>query len=322
MRCIYVRAAVTLALIGGTTLAYAFSTGPPLSETGAPPVATKPKENNCSLCHLPAGSQNTDPNGSLRLVGVPPAYAPGNIYQFQIRLNYNWSLTPPATPVKWGFEITAVAAATGDSAGTWILGAPPDSFQIRRYAPASPSTFKRRIYLEHTIYDYHEGENQDGQSGPIVWHLTWVAPPTDVGRVYFFCAGNAANGDTCSICGGDHIYVTSDSTAAAPDSVLAVPPRPGAFTTSLEAPFPNPMTQCLNLQFEIARGGMVDLAVYDLQGRRVRRLVHERRDASAYDEFWNGRNDAGTQMKNGIYFVRLMAPGLRKPISYRVTLAR
>jgi hypothetical protein len=320
MRHIHVRATVLLALFGGATLAYAYSTGPPKSETGAFAVATKPKETNCSLCHQPSAA-NSDPNGSLRLIGIPAQFVPGGMYPIQIQLNYNWSVDPQLTPVKWGFEIQAVSATSGDSAGTWLIGTPPDSFQIMRYPPLSTSTFKRRIYLEHTIYDYHMGENQDGQSGPIVWHATWVAPTSDSGKVYFFVAGNAANGDSCSICGGDHIYTYADSTVGG--APLDVPgPRPGTFITAFEPPYPNPMTQCIKLEFQIARAGMVNLAVYDLQGRRVRTLVHERLEPSEYGNFWNGRNDAGSQMRNGVYFIRLMAPGIRKPLSYRITLAR
>ena len=324
MRHIHVRAAVLLALFGGATLAYAFSTGPPVSRTGALGVAGKPAELNCTLCHNTPVSLN-DLRGSLKIVGVPPQYFPGGVYNLQLQLNFDWNQDPGAlqAPRKWGFEITAVQANSGDSAGTWMsAGIPPDSLQIKRYPALSTSTYKRRIYLEHTIGDYHLGENQDGQSGPIVWHLTWVAPQGDSGKVYFFAAGNAANGDSCSICGGDHIFTAMDSSTIAVADDVPVEPVTRPFVTSFERPYPNPMTQCLDLQFEIAESGFVDLSVFDLQGRRVRTLVHGHLAASSYGKFWNGQNDAGTQMKNGVYFIRLSAPGLRKPLSYRVTLAR
>jgi hypothetical protein len=320
LRHAIVRASAIAVLLGGASLAYAFSTGPPASETGAFPVATKPNETNCSLCHQPDPA-NSDPNGSVHIVGVPAQYAPGGLYPIQIELNYNWSLNPQPTPVKWGFEITAVSAITGDSAGTWIRpNVPPDSLQIKRILQTS-SIFKRRIYLEHTAGDVHVGENQDGQSGPIVWHAIWVAPLADSGKVYFFCAGNAANGDGCSICGGDHIYTTSDSSVGG--APLAVPPpHPGPFITAFDDPYPNPMTQCIKLEFQIAHAGPVDLAVFDLQGRRVRTILHGELETSEYGNFWNGRDDAGKQMKNGVYFIRLVAPGLKQPLSHRVTLAR
>jgi hypothetical protein len=321
MRSIIVRAAVLAMLCAGASLAFAYSTGPPWSETGARAVATRPAETNCTLCHAPSGSQNSDPNGSIQLVGIPAQYSPGSVYPIEVHLNYDWSQNPSSYPVRWGFQITAVAARSGDSAGTWVTpNVPPDSLQIKRYSPASSSAWKRRIYLEHTFYDIHQGENEDGQSGPIVWHFSWVAPPADSGRVYFFCAGNAANGDGDHVV-GDHIYTTSDSSDG--QLLLAVqPPRPGAFITALETPYPNPMTVCTKIDFQVERAGEVDLAVFDLQGRKVRTLVHERLEPNEYGNFWDGRNDANVQMKNGVYFIRLTSPGLAKPLSRRVTLAR
>jgi hypothetical protein len=328
MRRFIVRAAVSAMLVGGATGAFAFSTGPPVIRTNGFAVSNKPKESNCSVCHLP-GPVNGDPNGYVALFGVPPEYTAGVAYPIEVHLDYNWSLDPfgGTTPRKWGFQITAVDAVTGDSSGTWeSSGIPPDSLQQVRLPAGSPSVFRGRVYLEHTWTDYHWGENQDGLSGPIVWRFFWIPPyvaqPPGGGKVYFFVAGNAANGDSCSICGGDHIYSSVDSTVANGLVSVLPPPHPGPFTTSFERPYPNPMTQCLNLQYEIERTGPVDLSVFDLQGRKVRTLVHERLEPSSYGNFWNGRNDAGVQMKNGTYFIRLIAPGLRKPISYRIALAR
>jgi hypothetical protein len=326
MRRILVRAAVSVMLLGGTTFAYAFSTGPPVTRTNGFPVADKPAESNCTLCHM-GGTVNGDPNGYVRIVGLPAQYTPSAIYPLEVHLFYDWTkdpLWPNALlgPPKWGFQLTSVVASSGDSAGSFLrLNVPPDSLQIMRYPAVSTSKFKARAYLEHTIGDYHWGQNPDGLGGDIVWHFNWQAPPADSGKLYFFVAGNAANGDSCSICGGDHIFASVDSTVGG-GTVSVDPPHAGNFTTSFERPYPNPMTQCLNLQYEISQAGMVDLAVFDLAGRKVRTLRHEHAEPSSYGEFWNGRNDSGIQMKNGVYYIRLLAPGLSKPISYRVTLAR
>ena len=325
MRRLLVRATAAALLVSGASLAFAYSTGPPVTRTNGFAVADKPVESNCTLCHQPTGAINTDPNGYVRLVGVPATYVPSGIYDLEVHLDYNWNADPfgGTTPRKWGFQMTSVCAASGDSAGYWVRrNQPPDSLQFMRYPTGSLSKFKARVYIEHTIGDYHLGENQDGQSGPIVWHMRWVAPAADSGKIYFFLAGNAANGDSCSVCGGDHVYSYVDSTVMALDLTDARPPHPGNFVTSFEPPYPNPMHKCTNFQFEIATEGMVELAIYDLQGRRVRSLVHERLAPSSYGNFWDGTNDNRVQARNGVYFVRLMAPGLRKPISYRLVLAR
>lgn len=325
MRHWLVRAAASAVLLGGASFAFAYSTGPPFTRTNGFAVADKPAESNCSVCHVPPGQVNSDPNGSVHLLGVPPLYVPGGIYDLEVQLNYDWSKDPfgGTTPRRWGFQITSVVATSGDSAGQFLpRGVPPDSLQFMRYPTGSLSKFRARVYLEHTSMDIHQGENQDGQSGPIVWHFRWVAPAGDSGKVYFFLAGNAANGDSFSITGGDHIYSTSDSTVTSQNLAGFDPPHPGNFTTTFERPFPNPMTKCTNLQFEIAQEGLVDMSIYDLQGRKVRTIVHERLRPNSYGNFWDGTNDAHVKARNGVYFVRLLAPGLQKPISYRLVIAR
>jgi len=320
-----VRATASAVLIGGASLAFAYSTGPPPTRTHGFAVSNKPPESDCTICHQPTGLVNADPNGYVSIVGVPQAYTAGTSYALEVHLDYNWSQDPfaTATPRKWGFQITAVNAISGDSSGAFVpLGIPPDSLQIMRWPAGSLSIFRGRNYLEHTVADYHWGENQDGQSGPIVWHFNWVAPDADSGKVYFFAAGNAANGDSCSVCGGDHIYADVESTLFAGDLGVFHPPHPGNFHTSFEPPYPNPMARCTNFQFEIAEEGLVDLAIYDLQGRKVRSIVHERLAPSSYGNFWDGTNDSHMKARNGVYFVRLIAPGLAKPMSYRLVLAR
>jgi flagellar hook assembly protein FlgD len=54
----------------------------------------------------------------------------------------------------------------------------------------------------------------------------------------------------------------------------------------------------------------VRLAVYDIAGRAVRRLVD--RDAAApgaYSATWDGRDDAGRAVPGGVYFYRLETDG-------------
>ena len=54
----------------------------------------------------------------------------------------------------------------------------------------------------------------------------------------------------------------------------------------------------------------------------MRSAAFDRLAPSSYGNFWDGTNDARVQARNGVYFVRLVAPGLKKPISYRLVLAR
>ncbi len=49
----------------------------------------------------------------------------------------------------------------------------------------------------------------------------------------------------------------------------------------------------------------VQLAVYDLRGKLVRRLVDERQVAGSHEAAWDGRDGAGRAVASGVYFYRL-----------------
>ena len=50
-------------------------------------------------------------------------------------------------------------------------------------------------------------------------------------------------------------------------------------------------------------GGEVEVSVYDIAGKKVRRLVFERRREGLYTEQWDGAGDDGSVVPPGIYFV-------------------
>ena len=51
----------------------------------------------------------------------------------------------------------------------------------------------------------------EGSASPVEWSLQWKAPDVAAGTIYFFCAGNSANGNLGN--DGDFIFTTSDSVA-------------------------------------------------------------------------------------------------------------
>jgi hypothetical protein len=79
--------------------------------------------------------------------------------------------------------------------------------------------------------------------------------------------------------------------------------------TLLLAPRPNPVrdTERSLLDFSLAERGMVELAIYGVDGRRVRTVVRGEREAGVYHEGWDGRDDGGHRVGSGVYYVRLAA---------------
>jgi len=76
----------------------------------------------------------------------------------------------------------------------------------------------------------------------------------------------------------------------------------------LAAPVPNPSRGAATLRFGLAREGAVRLELFDLAGRRVRTLAEGSRPAGTHVEAWDGRNERGTSVGAGIYFLRLVTP--------------
>ena len=75
---------------------------------------------------------------------------------------------------------------------------------------------------------------------------------------------------------------------------------------------PNPFRGSTTLRFAIpGLGGPVNLEVFDIAGRRVRRLVSMPMPAGWYQATWDGRDDAGQSLSGGMYFCRLSMFGER-----------
>ena len=133
--------------------------------------------------------------------------------------------------------------------------------------------------------------------------------------MYFFAAGNSANGDNLS--SNDYIFTATDSMAFVNAAVSELI-RDRA---ELARPSPNPTHWHTELRFSIVKAGRVDLAIYDLTGRRVRTLLHGIRASGPGSATWDGRDEAGARLANGLYFARLAAPGAL-PCVQKITLAR
>ncbi|HEY6196407.1 MAG TPA: HYR domain-containing protein [Candidatus Eisenbacteria bacterium] len=73
----------------------------------------------------------------------------------------------------------------------------------------------------------------------------------------------------------------------------------------LYAPSPNPFTGRTHVAYAVgAEGQEVDLAVFDLAGRRVRQLASGVQSVGRHDVDWDGRSESGQVVEGGVYFLR------------------
>ena len=97
----------------------------------------------------------------------------------------------------------------------------------------------------------------------------------------------------------------------APRLVLVVTTPPTAvadhqaLVQGLRSVAPNPSLQSTRIDFELGRAVAVDLAVYSIDGRRVRTLARGPLPAGMHSRRWDGRDDAEHELASGVYVVRL-----------------
>ena len=73
----------------------------------------------------------------------------------------------------------------------------------------------------------------------------------------------------------------------------------------LHANYPNPFNPRTTIMFDLSASGPVDLAVFDVAGRLVKRLVNESMAAGSHDVVWAGRDSGDRLAPAGVYFFRL-----------------
>lgn len=196
-------AALAVTLLAAAALAATHYSGGPLpSKTGAPALGAHPEEPNCTECHITFdGEGHAVPNlnvasGHLSVLDVPAYYVPGRTYTLRVELACDSSAV--AIVPRWGFQLTALDAATGATAGTFSVR-DPDSMQVVHLGSGAWSD---RWYVEQNVLGTHESE-----LGPVTWSFDWTAPASPAGSVTFYAAGNAANGSEEP--SGDWIFTTS-----------------------------------------------------------------------------------------------------------------
>jgi hypothetical protein len=82
-----------------------------------------------------------------------------------------------------------------------------------------------------------------------------------------------------------------------------------AQVTRLYQNSPNPFNPRTVLRFSLAQTGPVELTIFDVNGRKVRTLVNETREAGLHEVAWDGTDDAGHPVASGVFWSQLETEG-------------
>jgi hypothetical protein len=104
-----------------------------------------------------------------------------------------------------------------------------------------------------------------------------------------------------------HLYqlpAASTPTGVTEDEIISI--QPEGF---LHPNYPNPFNPQTIIGFDLPRTMHVELAVYDVLGRRVASLLNRELPPGEHSVEWRGIDDAGGKVASGVYFYRLTADG-------------
>lgn len=106
----------------------------------------------------------------------------------------------------------------------------------------------------------------------------------------------------------DGLYLIDDF-GDVPTSVAGEAPTAPATRVALNQNAPNPFNPRTTIPFQVAETGTVNLAVYDVSGRKVQTLVNGNFSAGSHAVSWDGVDANGGPVPSGVYTARLEAGG-------------
>ncbi len=87
---------------------------------------------------------------------------------------------------------------------------------------------------------------------------------------------------------------------------------PVPLQSSLEAAYPNPFNADVSIPFAVSNAGKeVRLVVYDSLGQTVRTVLNARLPGGRYRVAWDGRDESGEVLGNGVYVIAMRAGDIR-----------
>ena len=105
-----------------------------------------------------------------------------------------------------------------------------------------------------------------------------------------------AQSGSCGRIGAFAAYCPDEEPVAAPQA------RAGSLAATVA---PNPFNAHTRIAFDLPESGPVRVAIYGMDGRRIRVLVRGALEAGAHEVVWDGRDDRGANVASGTYVCRV-----------------
>jgi uncharacterized protein (TIGR03437 family) len=226
-------------LCGLPIVLLAFTNTPLVRRAGVP---TDDNGATCAVCHQPG-------NGTGHVSLDITSYTPGESQTIHV------AITDP-TATRWGFQLTARAVNdTTQQAGSFSPVDPTlvtvrcdDGTSAGSAAPCGGL----REFAQHAT-----APNMTG--GAYTFAVTWTPPLQEVGRIAFYVAALAANGDGTAA--GDNTYT----------AVQMVPVSPNAACSNTKAPNLQRVVDAAAFKTNVASGGLWTIFGLDFESSNLKR---------------------------------------------------
>jgi len=219
----------------------------------------------------PASSSSSS-SGNELLIEAPSRVVAGEVVTARLKLRSAGTLIAVSTRLEWD---PAVVEPVEQAAGAWLTGQ-----EGLVFSPA-PGAVDAAVMGGH-------GMVGEGELATVSFRVLSAGDPRlQIAAVAGRDARNRA------------VTIASPARSAG----TAVP-----LTTRLTFARPNPFIGSVTLGFGLATPEAVELAIFGVDGRKVRTLVQETREAGEYEEVWDGRDDHGAAAGAGVYYARLVTP--------------
>lgn len=272
----------TIAVIAAiTATGFATMSFDMLDDNGKAGRTGSPGETTCTGCHT--GAVINDGVGSVVIsspdLGVNWEYMPGDTYTINV------TVSRLGSPL-FGFDLECLTGSTpAQNGGTLVVTNAAETHILN----ATVSSVVRK----NMTHQLNGGLGTDTKT----FTFDWIAPATNIGNVTFYCTGNATNGNGAKT--GDHIYSTTQ----------VVTPAFGAGTDDLSDAdqtfnvFPNPASENIFVNYNVAAGERVDFTLSTLDGKSV---------GPVYTFTGTGTRVTSmlalpTDLATGIYFVQMQS---------------
>ena len=227
---------------------------------------------------------------------------------------YTAATTQDSLPQGNPYTAFFVTALTSNPA-TFYESNVDSGYSVDNFAPVAPAPFLG-VYSAGATHLHWQGNSESDLAGYRIYRgnsagfvpssSNLIAAEPDTGYSDVGPAGSYYKLSAVDIHGNESSFTLLSPSSTTDVGGIALP-RLLAFA----APRPNPATQRTVLSFALPQAGLVTVAVYDMEGRRVRMVSSGRMDAGEHQLTFDLRDGQGRQIPSGLYFIRLEANGQR-----------